>query len=142
MAANGFFAVLSPPHGDENLNSLDPSSLPNNFSWISGPINSTQPNAMVDSLSQQNSGAEKVEDLTMGLDSPKDESARHSMDVKVPSIERSVWQESRELVNLLLGDDHSQSSVGVRLDDDIFALSNYKSQPFLFPVRMSFIFNI
>lgn len=141
MATNGFFSAHS-PQNDEHLCALDPSSILNDFSWISNPINPTETHVMVDSLSQQNHSAAKVEDSVMGLDFPKDESVDHSMDVKIPSAERSVWQESQELVNMLLGDDRSLSPAGVHLDDDLFALSNYNSQAFLFPVRMSLVFNI
>jgi len=113
--------------------SFQPAPEPDYLSWDPDPINPIESNAL-EFLSQQEMGTAKVEEAIMESDFPKTQPEDNCVDLKVPLNEASVWEESQELVNFLLGADQSVSLPGVRLDDDLFVVSNRESQPFLYPV--------
>ena len=78
----------------------------------------------------------KFEEPRNDVDFPKDESYDSSVDVKFPVSQVSIWQDSEELINLVLGDDRSLSESGIRLDDNVYALANLESRHTLFPVLL------
>ena len=138
MATNGSFLVPPSPQGERDPYSLAPSTQPDDLLQIADPVNAIEANALVASVFQQDIANMKFEETTMELDFLKDEPVDF-VDVKTPLTETSVWQNSQELINLLLleDDNRSLSFPGVRLDDDLYMLSNRESQPYIFPVRMS-----
>jgi len=139
MTNNGLFSDDYLPHSYSNSYSFNPAPDPDYLSWDPAwgpePVNPIGTNSP-EFASQQEIGIAKFEESTMGQGFPKDEPADNRVDLKVPLVNGSVRKDSRQLVNLLLGDDRSLSLPGVRLDDEVFALSNRESQPLLFPVRM------
>jgi len=114
--------------------SFQPAPEPDYLSWDPDSINPIESNAF-EFLSQQEVGIAKVEAI-MEPDFPKTQPEDNCVDLKVSLNEASVWKESQEFVNFLLGDAQTVSHPGVRLDGDLFVVSNRESQPFLYPVRM------